>query len=335
MEVSKWVCGDRQGTLNPAPELIQDTSDTKVQDLVQKLDQASIDSSTLGRLNWPLIDIVYTLEVKGTAAEQLWKQLRAISIDTGYWPVIVADEDELDGLVDNISCHLEFDSESKTWSPRKKAYFSEDIVFEEADTVIRVVRELKDLEGESEPLDLDGSGAISPTPEDFIVAGEKLNMDKWLDLKCAVNQEIDEEFEESDWPYDVAPDDSLQALQTWDPDVGSRELDSVFILLVHADHSWEVPAKLLYGGWNECPVPQVHVGFLKRWFGLHDAEIISIGRATIEMRVGKPPVSRDEALELAREQFVYCPDCVDQGAGSVPSLAAELLNGRIWHFWWD
>ncbi len=67
---------------------------------------------------------------------------------------------------------------------------------------------------------------------------------------------------------------------------------------------------------------------------MHDAEIISVGRATIEMRVGKPPSTRDEALELAREQFVYCPDSVDQGAGSVPSLAAELLNGRVWHFWW-
>jgi Domain of unknown function (DUF4253) len=335
MEVSKWVCGDRQGTLNPAPEPVRDFSDQSVQTLVAKLTAANIDVSTLGRLNWPLIDIIYALEVQGDQAERIWKQLRGISLDTGYWPIIVSDEDELDGLVDNISCHLEFDSDSKTWAPRKKAYNSSDMIIDETDSVARVIGELRGLEGASEPLDSDGSGVIKPGPVDFIVVGEKLDMGKWLDLKCAVNQEIDEEFEESDWPFDVMPDNNLQALQTWDPETGSRELETVFVLLIKADYSWEVPAKLLYGGWNECPVPQVHVGFSKRWFKMHDAEIISIGRATIEMFVGKPPITRDEALELAREHFVYCPDCVDQGAGSVPSLAAELLNGLIWHFWWD
>ncbi len=335
MEVSKWVCGDRQGTLNPAPELIGESPDAHVADLISKLKGADIDVSSLGQLNWPLVDMIYSLVVKGSHAEQLWRQLRAISLDTGYWPVIVADEDELDGLVDNLSCHLEFDNSARTWAPRKKSYNSGDIVVDETDSIVRIIRELKEVEGSSEPLDPDGSGIVKPSLADFIVAGEKMNMDKWLDLKCAVNQEIDEEFEESDWPLDVVPDDKLQALQTWDPDTGSRELESVFIILVRADYSWEVPAKLLYGGWNDCPVPQVHVGFSKRWFRMHDAEIISIGRATIEMRVGKPPSTRDEALELAREQFVYCPDSVDQGAGSVPSLAAELLNGLVWHFWWD
>ena len=83
-------------------------------------------------------------------------------------------------------------------------------------------------------------------------------------FKCAVNQEIDEEFEDSDWPFDVMPDNNLQALQIWDPDTGSRQLESVFILLVRADYSHgKSPPSLLYGGWNDCPVPQVHVGFLK------------------------------------------------------------------------
>lgn len=332
MEVSKWICGDRQGTLNAVPDRRHDPSDTKMRDLEQKLDDAQIDASTLGKLNWPLVEIIYTLEAEGKDAEQIWRKLRAISIDTGYWPVIVADEDELDGLVENISCHLDFDNETKTWIPRKQSYGG---TFDDYDLSLNAVREMKALEGSSEPIDLSGTGLVTPSPDDLILLGERLDLERWLELRCAADEEFDLEFEETDWPEDVLPDNKLQSLQIWDADLGSRDLESVFILLVHAEHSWEVPAKLLYGGWNECPVPQVHVGFLKRWFKKHDAELLTIGRATLEVRVGKPPANRDEALELAREQFVYCPDTVDQGCGSVPSFAAELLNGRIWHFWWD
>jgi hypothetical protein len=333
MEVSKWVCGDRHGTLNPAPEQISDATNEQVQDLRAKLKAANIDASSLGQLNWPLVDMIYSLVVSGKDAEDIWHRLRTISIQTGYWPVIVADEDELVGIVENLSCVLEFNMSSKLCTPRTKSYNSGHNVIDELDRTAQNFRELKELEGSADPVDLEGNGKVKPTPSELVVVGEKLNMDKWLHLKSAVRQGVDQD--EGEWPCDVSPDNKLQALQTWDPELGSRELDSVFILLVRADYAWEVPAKLLYGGWNDCPVPQVHVGFSKRWFKMHDAELISVGRATIEMIVGKPPTNRDEALDIAREHFVYCPDTVDQGAGNVSSLAAELLNGRVWHFWWD
>jgi len=38
---------------------------------------------------------------------------------------------------------------------------------------------------------------------------------------------------------------------------------------------------------------------------------------------------------LAKEQFLYCSDIVEQGAGSIRNLASILLNGRAWYFWWD
>lgn len=333
MEVSKWVCGEREGTLNPAPEPISADGDGHVKELCGKLEAANINVCTLGRLNWPLVDIIYSLSVKGSEAEDVWGRLRRISIQTGYWPVIVADEDELDGIVENLSCHLEFSQSKNVWMPRKKSYNSNDLVLDEGDQAAQLFRDLKELEGSADPVDLDGSGAVKPSLDDLVAAGEKMNMDKWLHLKSALRDGVEEE--EGEWPFDVVPDNNLQSLQIWDPELGSRELDSVFILLVRADYAWEVPAKLLYGGWNDCPVPQVHVGFFKRWFKMHDAEIVSIGRATIEMIVERPPATREEALEVAREHFVYCPDAVDQGAGNVSSLAAELLNGRVWHFWWD
>jgi len=38
---------------------------------------------------------------------------------------------------------------------------------------------------------------------------------------------------------------------------------------------------------------------------------------------------------LAREQYAYCNDLVDQGTESVAALAAGLLDGTVWYFWWD
>jgi hypothetical protein len=43
----------------------------------------------------------------------------------------------------------------------------------------------------------------------------------------------------------------------------------------------------------------------------------------------------DDALGLAREHEAYCPDVVEQGAGSTGKLAATLLGAPHWYFWWD
>ena len=60
-----------------------------------------------------------------------------------------------------------------------------------------------------------------------------------------------------------------------------------------------------------------------------------MSRDIIEMSVAHPPRTRESALIVAREQYVYCSDIVDQGVGTISNLAATLLNGRIWYFWWD
>ena len=40
-------------------------------------------------------------------------------------------------------------------------------------------------------------------------------------------------------------------------------------------------------------------------------------------------------MELAEEQFAYCPDIVHQGVGTISALASMLLDGTAWYFWWD
>ncbi len=74
---------------------------------------------------------------------------------------------------------------------------------------------------------------------------------------------------------------------------------------------------------------------LKHWYERYGAEVMGMTSDTIEMQVARPPRSSDEALQLAFEQYVYSPDIVDQGAGGLDHLAALLLGGTVWYFWWD
>lgn len=55
----------------------------------------------------------------------------------------------------------------------------------------------------------------------------------------------------------------------------------------------------------------------------------------LSIRVARKPVARSEAIELARVQYAYCNDIVDQGTESLSSLAAELMAHDWWFFWWD
>lgn len=107
------------------------------------------------------------------------------------------------------------------------------------------------------------------------------------------------------------------------------------IALVPTRNSWEVPALLYYGGWNECPVPEAHVAMLRYWNEKHGAELFSMAGDVLELYVRHPPTEPAAALALAREQFIYCSDIVHQGTETLHALAEEIAGSHGWFFWWD
>lgn len=110
---------------------------------------------------------------------------------------------------------------------------------------------------------------------------------------------------------------------------------NVCIALIPTDDPTTIPAHLHWGHWNACPPPAYHVAALRKWRARYGAELIGIGRDTINLRVSRKPSTREEALDLAREQHIYCNDLIDQGVGSFQALAAELMAHDWWFFWWD
>jgi Domain of unknown function (DUF4253) len=71
------------------------------------------------------------------------------------------------------------------------------------------------------------------------------------------------------------------------------------------------------------------------WHDLYGAEVVGITSDVVEMHVAKPPLDRESALSLAKAQYLYCNDIVEQGTQTLSVLAATLLEGSVWYFWWD
>ncbi|MEL7023533.1 MAG: DUF4253 domain-containing protein [Pseudomonadota bacterium] len=98
---------------------------------------------------------------------------------------------------------------------------------------------------------------------------------------------------------------------------------------------WQLPAVVGYGGWNDCPMPEVHCAFHRHWQTEFGAEIAGMSGDVIECVVSNPPSDQAAAMELAWQQYWYCTDIVEQGCETISNLAATLINSPYWFFWWD
>jgi hypothetical protein len=118
-------------------------------------------------------------------------------------------------------------------------------------------------------------------------------------------------------------------------DDANGPLKRVLIVKVPTAESWLAPIYLEFGGWNACPEPLDHAVIAKFWADKYGAKIKSITSDTVEFEVARPPQTKEEALELAKQHYTYCPDIVEQGVGDIETLAAVLINAKHWFFWWD
>ena len=132
---------------------------------------------------------------------------------------------------------------------------------------------------------------------------------------------------------------SLQGLLLDGPTVHThytgRIHEEVYLVNIPAKASWEIPAYLYWGGWNANPPPHIHIAALRDWHAKYGATLVGITDDVLNLSVETPPTSREEALALAKDQYIYCEDIVLQGVGDIAPLAASLMESSHWYFWWD
>jgi hypothetical protein len=133
------------------------------------------------------------------------------------------------------------------------------------------------------------------------------------------------------YPKSTAPMTRLQV----GFDHSGKPRKEVFIAQLPTPDYWAIPLHLRFGAWNACPEPSAHAMLAGHWGQRYGARMAALTSDTIEFTVEPPPASPEECTRLAREQYIYCADIVDQGVGSVPTLAKALRGSNRWFFWWD
>jgi hypothetical protein len=111
--------------------------------------------------------------------------------------------------------------------------------------------------------------------------------------------------------------------------------ERMFVCRIPTSDWTEIPAFLKFGGWNACPAPEYHVAALRSWRDRYGAELIALAGDILVLHVSRKPKSREEALALASEMYVYNNDLIDQGYRSLAPLAASMMAFDYWAFWWD
>ena len=196
--------------------------------------------------------------------------------------------------------------------------------------------ELRNLTSETEYWPVIGWDRFKTPPreddavQDILEAGLHLDIQKWLEQEGAlvnVNTESEVQYANA-LAAPFALDLHLRRFSYTAPPL-------VPIALIPTANFWEVPAYLPVQVNDWDPPLAVHVALMKYWNERWGAEVVSMVPGVVEMRVLRPPISLSEALTLANEQYVYCPDLIDQLLGSIQRLAKILLNGHVWYFWWD
>jgi hypothetical protein len=140
------------------------------------------------------------------------------------------------------------------------------------------------------------------------------------------------------WPDNAKPSHTLNAIwMNRNMSAPGQRLPypQIVIALCPTSDPADIAAHLKFGGFNDCPAPEVHVAFARRWAERYAAHSVVCTADVLEFRIGRPVATRKDAMRLAMEQYTYCPDIVDQGTETIERLAATLLGGTAWFFWWD
>ena len=99
---------------------------------------------------------------------------------------------------------------------------------------------------------------------------------------------------------------------------------------------WEIFAYLPFGNWNDCPDTPELMAAAKYWFEQYGAVPAAMSHDELEFLL-LAPIPKEKAMEVALEQYGFCPDIVDQEPedATVGALADVLRQSTVWYFWWD
>ena len=118
----------------------------------------------------------------------------------------------------------------------------------------------------------------------------------------------------------------------WNDDTGMTY--PLILAKIPVKNPWEIFAYLPFGNWNECPDTPELMAVAKYWFEQYGAVPAAMSHDELEFELPSP-IPKEKAMEVAVEQYGFCPDLDQNEDGSIGSLADVLWQSTVWYFWWD
>ena len=194
--------------------------------------------------------------------------------------------------------------------------------------------------------DPDSDGADDYTFDPAQVAEYRRNMlfapvkeGKALLEELTGQRKAEAEDDDLDWEDDILGEmeggyDNDRFSSYWNHDTGMTY--PLILAKIPVQNPWDIFAHLPFGNWNECPDTPSLMAVAKYWFEQYGAIPGAMSHDELEFELPSP-VSKENAMEAAAEQYGFCPDIVDQEPenATVGSLADVLWQSTVWYFWWD
>ena len=174
--------------------------------------------------------------------------------------------------------------------------------------------------------------------------GPEIRLGKLKDGKAVLEKLTGQRKEEAedddlDWEEEVLGEmeggyDNRRFSSYWNSD--NNMTYPLILAKIPVKNPWELFAWLPFGNWNECPDTPELMAVAKYWFEQHGAVPAAMSHDELEFLL-PAPVSQEKAMEVAAEQYGFCPDIVDQEQDdpTVGNLADVLRQSTVWYFWWD
>jgi Domain of unknown function (DUF4253) len=176
---------------------------------------------------------------------------------------------------------------------------------------------------------------VAIQPDEILKHAASLDLDDWFAervtyLRRRAGDSTEPLPRHGEWPAESVPATDLYMVRELR---GLISPQVVIGLLPCEDHT-AAAAYLRFGGWDDCPHPQVHVAVARRWASSHGAVLVANTSSTLEFRVARPIATREAAMEMAITHYLYNFETVEQ-PGSIELAAASLVGSSVWQFWWD
>jgi hypothetical protein len=311
---------------------------------------------------------VFVIPAPTSATMSLWNKLRQLVDDTGYYPVInrykvlywdppygdpsaeeqAAELEETIQFANGLNVEEWFEEQERgeklqNNDPEAEARFRrwiesakeqhQDPAVQEANkkrqaelnsVLLGRVEHLKNLDA-YEAWVLMGMGPTHST-DALVTSWKKADQQRW-------------DLNPDPWPAKIRPSNEIGTV-THSPKSILYQPE-LYVDLFPTTDSWRIPmysqfppANNYWGGGQST-----HMAILKRWQTEYGAELVvhAPSNATYELRVLKPPTTKEAAIKLAVEHYLYCEDCVTQTTlpATIKARAASILNASTWYFWWD